>query len=142
MPLHLVIWACLLAAFSPKRFLSFQKEKATLFGITAASNDNSAFVVSRAFKLSLMLAFLSGVFGFLSGRIAGLIFGTASPLCISILQGAGACILLWGTLFVRSSEIETYKGQTLVEKVNQLLYRTIYCVGTAILVSSVFLPTV
>lgn len=141
MPLHLTIWACLLAAFSPKRFLSFQKDKATIFDIAVATNDNSAFVVHQAFKSSFILVFLSGAFGVFSGIAGGYIFGSASPKCISILQGTGTCILLWGTLFVRGHEITTNKGQSFIEKVNQLIYRTLYCIGTVVLVSSVFLPT-
>ena len=87
------------------------------------------------------MVFLSGAFGVFIGISGGYIFGSASPKCISILQGTGTCILLWGTLFVRGYEITTNKGQSFIEKVNQLIYRTLYCIGTVVLVSSVFLPT-
>ncbi|PPC93176.1 MAG: hypothetical protein CTY33_09230 [Methylotenera sp.] len=141
MPLHLAIWACLLAIFSPKHFLSFQERQTKLLGITAASDNCSALVIRRAFWLSLLLVILSGIFGGASGLLAGQVFGPASPRLISTLQVIGACILLWGTLFVRGWEIQTYKGHTLIEMVNQWLYRTLYCIGTAVLVASLIWPT-
>ena len=49
----------------------------------------------------------------------------------------GAGLLLWGTLFVRGYDIQTYGGVTLTERVNQWVYRTMYCAGTALLVCSV-----
>ena len=44
--------------------------------------------------------------------------------------------MLWGTLFVRGWEIQTYSGVTLVERVNRWLYRALYCSGTALIVAS------
>lgn len=142
MPLHLATWACLLAIFSPKHFLSFQERQTKLLCITAASDNGSAFVIRRAFWLSLVLVILSGTFGGFSGLVAGQLFGPASLRLIGTLQVIGACILLWGTLFVRGWEIQTYKGHTLIEKVNQWLYRALYCTGTAVLVASLIWPTV
>jgi len=142
MPLHLAIWACLLAIFSPKHFLLFQENQAKSLGIPAASNNDSALVICRAFWLSLVLVILSGAFGGFGGLVAGKVFGVASPSLISTLQVTGACILLWGTLFVRGWEIQTYKGHTLIERVNQWLYRALYCTGTAVLVASLIWPTV
>lgn len=141
MPLHLAIWACLLAIFSPKHFLSFQDRQTKLLGITAASDNSSVLVIRRAFWLSLVLVILSSIVGGASGLVAGQIFGPASLRVVSTMQVIGACVLLWGTLFVRGWEIQTYKGRTLIEKVNQWLYRTLYCIGTAVLVASLFWPT-
>jgi hypothetical protein len=55
---------------------------------------------------------------------------------ITWLQIAGTCLLLWGTLFVRGWDIQSFGGVTLSERVNQWLYRSLYCTGTAALVSS------
>lgn len=66
--------------------------------------------------------------------------GCSTPKLIAWLQIAGTCLLLWGTLFVRGWNIQTYGGVTLTERVNQWLYRTLYCVGTAVLVSSLAWP--
>ncbi len=141
MPPHLAIWACLLAIFSTKHFLIFQEGHAKMFGIPAASDNASVSVIRRAFWLSLVLVLLSGAIGGFAGFVAGQVFGVASSHLISSLQVIGACILLWGTLFVRGWEIETYVGHTLIERVNQWLYRTLYCIGTAVLVASLIWPT-
>ncbi len=92
--------------------------------------------------MSLILVLVSGVIGAVAGQICGRIFGAASPRCIVLLQVVGASMLLWGTLFVRGWEIQTYKGKTLVERVNQWIYRALYCAGTVILVSSLTWPQV
>jgi hypothetical protein len=139
LPIRSVIWACLLAIFSPKRFLEFQEGKKNL-GIMAASDNNSVLVVSHAFWISLVLVLSSGLLGAVIGVVCGRLFGAASAQTISCFQVGGACLLLWGTLFVRGWQIQTYKGQTLIERVNQWLYRALYCLGTVILVASLTWP--
>lgn len=140
MPLHQAIWACLLAIFSPKHFLLFQEGQSKAQGIPAASDNSSVFVIRRAFWLSLVMVISSGALGGFVGLVAGRVLGIASPYLIGTLQVIGACLLLWGTLFVRGWEIQTYKGHTLIERVNQWIYRTLYCVGTAVLVASLIWP--
>jgi hypothetical protein len=49
-------------------------------------------------------------------------------------------LLLWGTLFVRGWDIQTIGGVTLVERVNHWIYRTLYCLGTAVFIFSLSLP--
>lgn len=141
-PFRIAIWACLLAIFSPSRFLAFQEETAKGLGIPAAADNNSINVVSRAFWGSLILVLISGFVGAAAGIAFGRTVGAASADAIGWLQIAGASLLLWGTLFVRGWEIQTYKGKTLVERVNKWIYRALYCVGTAILVSSLTWPQV
>jgi drug/metabolite transporter (DMT)-like permease len=111
-------------------------------GIPAAADNNSVNVVSRAFWMSLVLVLVSALIGAAAGMVCGRVLGAASPRAISWLQIVGASMLLWGTLFVRGWEIQTYKGQTLVERVNRWIYRALYCVGTAMLVSSLTWPQV
>ena len=60
----------------------------------------------------------------------------ATPGNVAALQVVGASLLLWATLFVRGFEIQTNAGVTLTERVNQWLYRFLYCVGTALIVYS------
>jgi len=43
---------------------------------------------------------------------------------------AGTAILLWATLAVQGWSIQSMKGQTLTERVNQWIFRTLYAVGT------------
>jgi hypothetical protein len=140
-PFHLAVWACALVLFRPARFRAFEAENTEPLGIPAASNRDSVFLVRRAFWTSLLLVIGSGIVGALAGLVAGYAIGAVSARAIAWMQVIGACLLLWGTLFVRGWELQTYKGLTLVERVNQWLYRGLYCAGTAVLVASVALPS-
>jgi hypothetical protein len=140
--MQIAVWACILVIFSPNRFLVFQDKKTKSLGIPAASNDDSVFVVSRAFWVSLILVVVSGAVGATVGLLCGRAFGAATPRTIYWLQIGGVSLLLWGTLFVRGWEIETFDGRTLIERVNRWIYRALYCVGTAILVSSLTWPQI
>jgi hypothetical protein len=95
-----------------------------------------AFVIRHAFWTSLSLVAGSIGIGYLAGRIASTLCGGPSSGVISALQVSGAGMLLWGTLFVRGWEIQTWSGGTLTERINQWLYRSLYCIGTAVVVSS------
>ena len=66
--------------------------------------------------------------GYALGQISTGIFGCATSNSVTALAVIGACLLLWGTLFVRGWEIQTYKGRSLTERVNQWLYRALYCI--------------
>lgn len=62
--------------------------------------------------------------------------GRPSDMITIFLQIVGTGLLLWGTLFVRGWEIQTWNGKTIVEKVNRWIYRIMYCLGTGIIVCS------
>lgn len=96
--------------------------------------------VRHAFAYSGGLVLTAAAAGYLLGLGLGNGLGCSTPKLIAWLQIVGTCLLLWGTLFVRGWEIQTYGGVTLTERVNQWLYRTLYCVGTAVLVSSLAWP--
>jgi hypothetical protein len=140
MRLLLKAWACVLVIISAQRFLAFQRTSATSIGINPASDDESAHIVHRGFWLSLLLVVVSAVIGAVAGATAGDILGPANSRQIAILQIVGALLLLWGTLFVRGWQIQTYEGTTLIERVNQWIYRALYCIGTAVLVASLVWP--
>lgn len=134
------IKACFLVIVSPAKFLQQQKEMASILGVTTASDDTSAQKVHEAFWISLWLVLGSGIVGgAVAEATAGYINGVVSPHVISGLQVAGALLLLWGTLFVRGWEIQTFKGSTLIEQVNQWIYRFLYFFGTALFVASLVL---
>lgn len=48
------------------------------------------------------------------------------------LQALSAALLLWGTVFVRGWDIQTYGGTTLTERANRTLYLTLCVAGTAL----------
>jgi ABC-type dipeptide/oligopeptide/nickel transport system permease component len=140
MQFYLRLKACLLVIASATRFLEFQKAAAPAIGASIASEDSSAHVVHNAFWLSLLLVLVSCIVGAVAGATAGDIFGPATARLISALQMVGALLLLWGTLFVRGWQIQTYKGISLIERVNQWIYRALYCLGTAVFVASLAWP--
>ena len=98
------------------------------------------YIVRRAFFYSLLLVIASGAVGYGTGLALGSGVGCVQSHLIVWLQVSGASLLLWGTLFIRGWEIETYAGVTFTERVNQWIYRFLYCAGTAVLVSSLAWP--
>lgn len=133
---------CLLLLLAPKRLIEAQGSdaKARNNYTGYVEREHSAYIVRRAFLYSLLLVLLSGAIGYGSGLAFGSWRDCATTKFLAWLQIAGACLLLWGTLFVRGWEIETYCGVTFTERVNQWLYRFLYCAGTAVLVCSLSWP--
>lgn len=133
---------CFLVLFAPKKLIELQEQdaKARNNFTTHVEREHSAYIVRRAFLYSLLLVILSGAIGFGAGLTLGSLIGCAATKLIAWLQIGGTSLLLWGTLFVRGWEIETYCGVTFTERVNQWLYRFLYCVGTAVLVCSLSWP--
>lgn len=128
-----------LLLFRPSRFLERQAENnAVLNAVKNPQEIESALVVRHAFFSSLILVASSAAFGYVAGLIVGWL-SCASPGAMTWLQIIGTSLLLWGTLFIRGWEIQSYGGVTLTERVNQWIYRTLYCVGTSVLVSSLAL---
>ena len=130
------VYLCALAIVSPARFEVFaEKDVADLETRPNAAPLYRATVLQHPFLHSLFLVVASGLVGLILGAVTCRFVGK-SDLWITALQTIGALLLLWATLFVRSSEIDTYSCATLTERVNQWLYRSMYCLGTAILVST------
>ncbi|WP_412480663.1 hypothetical protein [Azonexus sp. IMCC34839] len=133
---------CVLLLFAPARLIAEQEQDAKERSnyTTSVEREHSAYIVRRAFLYSLILVTLSGAIGYGAGFLAGALVCCATTKLIAWQQIAGACLLLWGTLFIRGWEIQSYCGVTFVERVNQWLYRFLYCAGTAVLVCSLAWP--
>jgi hypothetical protein len=133
---------CVLLLFAPKKLIEAQNKDAIDRNnyTERVEREHSAYIVRRAFLYSLLLVAFSATIGYGIGLALGAWFSCATTKLISWLQILGACFLLWGTLFVRGWEIETFCGVTFTERVNQWLYRFLYCVGTAVLVCSLAWP--
>lgn len=130
---------CLLLLLAPERFIAAEKED-----IGARNNYKDrpatlerANVVRRAFRSSFLLIVLFGAVGLGAGKLMSALGRCATPETVMWLQIVGGCLLLWGTLFVRGWEIQTYSGVVFTERVNQWLYRFLCCVGTSVAVYSV-----
>ena len=135
---------CVLLLFRPQKFIELENaDNAARFGYVGESGlkpRHGAEIVRAAFFLSLALVLLSSAVGYGIGRAMGVVGRCATPETASLAQIVGASLLLWGTLFVRGWEIQTYAGVVFTERVNQWLYRGLYCIGTAVLVYSLGFP--
>jgi hypothetical protein len=92
-----------------------------------------------AFWVSLILVLCSALAGYAAGKIAVTATTISPSRVVGSLQIIGATLLLWATLFVRGWDIQTIGGVTLTERVNQWIYRFLYCLGTAVVVASLAL---
>jgi hypothetical protein len=99
-----------------------------------------AFKVMRAFWSSLGIVVCSLGAGYVGAKGVDATVGPVSATVVGGLQILGATLLLWGTLFVRGWDIQTIGGVTLTERVNQWIFRSLYCLGTALIVGSLVLP--
>lgn len=136
------VYLSLLLLFRPEKFRAIEEENNREL---IKNSENRVMpprstIVRRAFIYSALLVLISCMAGYLIGLLLGNILTCAKPSLISWLQIVGACLLLWGTLFVRGWEIQSHGGVTLTERINQWLYRFLYCVGTAVIVSSLSWP--
>jgi hypothetical protein len=133
---------CWLLLAKPRRFLEVQQEDGRVRNNYSdrVEPEPSAHIVRRAFFYSFLLVVASGVAGYGAGIALGAWLRCAQPSFIVWLQIGGASLLLWGTLFIRGWEVQTYAGVTFTERVNRWIYRFLYCVGTAIIVCSLAWP--
>ena len=130
------VWLCGLVVFSPRQFIARDSKEAGIRGDSSEIEKHTAFVIQRAFWISLLLVIAAALIGGAVGSLFNLATGCATASAIRWLQVAGAGILLWGTLFFRGWEIATWSGDTPSERVNQWLYRGLHCIGTATIVLS------
>jgi hypothetical protein len=135
-PVHLAIYATLLALISPKHFLLFEERVTKPLGIPAASDNNSVNVVSRGFRAALVLVLAAVTFGWLVGLSLSRWFGPATPKGVNVLQIGGAAVCLLATIYLRGSAIGTYDRETLIERVDRWIYCAGYFLGTAAVVTS------
>jgi hypothetical protein len=133
---------CFLAVFVPQHFLAEENaDNEKLKAIPPSEPEERVHKLRRALLRAFQLVSLSGAIGIAIGQLTYRTCGPASSNTIASLQVVGALILLWGTLAVRGWDIQTYGGITLTERVNQWIYRFLYCCGTAALVLSLSWPS-
>jgi hypothetical protein len=133
------VYLCLLAVFLPNKFVTEEEmdnEERKNFPQPPPPEKPRIFIIRCAFWTSLFLVVLSGCIGYALGYAMALKIGCVDLYKITFLQIIGALFLLWGTLFVRGWEIQTFGGVTLTERVNRWIYRSMYCAGTAIIIFS------
>jgi F0F1-type ATP synthase assembly protein I len=133
-----IIYLCFLAFFNQKQFIKEEEKDNAIREDhpVAEEKEHRIHIVIRSFWCSLGLIILSAALGILVGWFLHYNFNNPTPYIVSLLQIVGACLLLWGTLFIRGWEIQTFCGVTITERVNQWIYRTLYCMGTSIVTCS------
>ena len=135
-PIHLAIWASLLAIFSPQHFLKFEARTTKPLGIPAATNNNSVNVVSRGFRRAFILVLSAVVTGVLVGLGLSRWLGPPTPGAVKWLQIVSAAVLLMATIYLRGPAIQTWEQDTLIERVDRWIYCAGYSLGTGALVTS------
>jgi hypothetical protein len=135
---------CVTAIVAPERMEAEESKDNEIRRAMAEALPNQnrgAFIVRRAFVGSFVLVVLSGLVGYIAGVGMHSLGRCATSATVAWLQITGASLLLWGTLFIRGWEIQSYGGVTLTERVNQWIYRALYCIGTAVAVYSLAFAT-
>ena len=132
------LWLCLLLVVAPGRFIAEENQDIEWRKNNPSTipRPSKARIVRRALLGSLLLVLLAAAVGYGAGRLTQVIGWCFAANCVAWIQIAGASLLLWGTLFVRGYEISTWSGVTYSERINQWLYRAMYCIGTSVAVFS------
>lgn len=133
---------CLLLLLAPGKFKEIERADQVARNEYKDRSEppHRADTVRTAFFLSLGLVLAFSVIGYAVGKFMHFSGRCAAPDTTTWAQIIGAALLLWGTLFVRGWEIQSSSGVQFTERVNQWLYRALYCVGTAIIVYSLSFP--
>lgn len=133
------VFLCFLAVFNPKRLIEEEKKDSDVRKGFSGKEEKElgVYIVNRAFWSSLGLIIIFSLAGALLGKILAHQYGQPANWLITLLQILGASLLLWGTLFVRGWQIQTFCGVTLTERVNLWIYRALYCIGTSILICAI-----
>ncbi len=133
---------CLLLLVSPRRFIEIERaDQETRNNYTGYSEPrHRVYVIRAAFFKSLALVLGFSVLGYATGHLMHLLGRCATSETVVWLQIVGAGLLLWGTLFVRGWEVQSFSGVQFSERVNQWLYRALYCLGTTAIVYSLSFP--
>lgn len=131
------VYFCTLAVFRPQRFTDEEAlHSERLRATPPAESRPGVYNLRQAFLRALQLVLASGGVGVALAKVLCWAYGRAGSSTIAGFQIASALLLLWATLAVLGWDIQTFKGGTLSEKVNQWIYRFLYCFGTVTLVIS------
>ena len=131
------IYLCVLAICRPAKFEQLENvDNAVLNASPKAPHIQNVLQIRSALLNSLLLVLVAAAVGLLLGCVLRCVCGPASPNTVAILQVFGALILSWATLAVRGWDILTHVAVTYSERVNQWIYRFLYCLGSTVLVWS------
>lgn len=125
-----LVW---LMAVSPEKFIQEEMEdNVRLNGGGPRQRSDSIRNVRKGYSSAFLWAVGAMVAGGLSGWALGQLSGASDFWDIAVSLAGGA-ILLWATLAVQGWSIQSFKGITLSERVNQWVFRSLYVLGTALI---------
>jgi hypothetical protein len=138
------IRAIFLLLFCSKRFNRLAREHANAQRkeVEWQFSETSTHNIRKALCSSFMVVLSAVVTGYVTAVVLAKAFGPASGPIIQALQYLGIGIVLWTTLSKGGWAIQTIKGQSLPEKVDQWIYRGLYFVGSYFLVVSASWPVI
>jgi len=128
--------------FAPGSFLVAEDRNVAIANAQRRGVDVSdrASAVRHAFLRSATLVAVSFLFGMAIANVVDYAGYALLAGWQQRLQALSAAILLWGTVFVRGWEIQTYGGVSLTERANRTLYLTLYVAGTVLGVFATLCP--
>jgi hypothetical protein len=128
--------------FVSPAFLAAEQRNIEIANARRQSSDiaDRAAKVRRAFWLSALLVAIAFAVGALVAKGVAAEGYLLIPAWQLRLQALSAAVLLWGTVFVRGWDIQTYGGATLTERANRTLYLALYVAGTVLGVFATLCP--
>jgi hypothetical protein len=132
--------------FSKRRFFVLSKiinqEINSRKNSGSVSNKDTLSKVRTNIVISFTVVIVATIIGSIVGYFGNLLFGPVSFSINKLFQYFGVGILLWGTLGKQGLDIETFCGETAIERVDRFIYRTFYIIGSFFLVLSASWPYV
>jgi hypothetical protein len=126
-----LVW---LALFAPQAFISEEEaDNAKLnAGAASAHEESRLHAIRRGLCQSLIWGLVAMGAGFAIGSLLGASIGPQLEFAIGIVV-VGTTILMRATLALQGWSIQSFKGNTLSERLNQWIFRTLYLIGTALI---------
>ena len=98
--------------------------------------ETQATTVRKAMGYSLLLVLAVIMAGWLVGHLLNRFVGPPSQAVARLILYSGIGTLLWATLGKCGWNIQSWKGTTLPEQVDDFLFRVLYLIGSFLLVLS------
>ncbi|QLF71042.1 hypothetical protein FE840_016620 [Peteryoungia desertarenae] len=126
-----LVW---LALFAPQAFISEEEaDNAKLNAAPTSAHEGSRLHAIRSgLCQSAFWGLVAMGTGFAIGSLLGASIGPQLEFAIGIVV-VGTTILMWATLALQGWSIQSFKGNTLSERLNQWIFRTLYVIGTALI---------
>jgi hypothetical protein len=93
---------------------------------------NQAGGLRRSLTQSGLIVVSTVILALITGYFLRRNAGALSALISGLLQGTGAAILLWATLWQLTRDLQTFGGDSLSERVHSWLFSCLYAIGTAL----------